>query len=169
MTDFIYDTSVLSAQLDQKHPRHEETAIAIRALPNDSRYFVSAISLAEIAFGANLKKSLSTERIETLERMLQDAREYEILEIGRHTSEVYAALKTKLALHYLPNATRSARKRLRWLEDWPENFRGKRLQVDENDLWLCSQTIANSKTLLTSDKGMERIAEADEQVSLRII
>ena len=45
--------------------------------------------------------------------MLQDAREYEILEIGRHTSEVYADLKTKLALRYLPNATRSARKRLR--------------------------------------------------------
>ena len=169
VTDFIYDTSVLSAQLDQQHPRHEETFIAIGALPDDSRYFVSAISLAELAFGVSLKKSSSREGLRALERMLQDARAYEILEIGRHTSEVYANLKAKLAMRYLPNATPRERKRLRWIEDWPDNFRGKSLQVDENDLWLCSQSIESSKTLLTSDKGMERVAEADKQVSLRII
>ena len=169
MIDFIYDTSVLSAKLDQRHPRHEKTADAISALPDDSRYFVSTISLAELTFGARLKKAFSPERLQTLERILQDARKYEILEIGRHTSEVYANLKAKLALRYLPNATRRERKRLRWIEDWPDNFRGKSLQVDENDLWLCSQTIERSKTLLTSDKGMARIAEADTFVSLKII
>ena len=60
-----------------------------------------------------------------------------VLEITRHTSAAYAELKAKLASKYLVKALRQNRPR--WVEDWIDKATGKKLQVDENDLWICAQ------------------------------
>lgn len=167
MTGYIYDTSVLSALLDAAHLRHSDIAHAIADLPKDTSHFVSAVSLAELTFGVRMSEAFSPGRLPALEQMLIDMRSYGVLEVGHHTSSAYAELKTNLAKRYLLKANR--RDRPRWLEEWPLNNRGQRLQVDENDLWLCAQAKERSLTLLTADGGMQRIADADEEVLLLLL
>ena len=168
MKSFIYDTSVLSALLDHEHPKHEKTVREIEDLPDDSKYYVSSVSLAELAYGAEMAQS-SPERMNALSQMLSAAMNLDFLGIGPGTSLAYANLKSNVALLYMPKVTRQERRRIGRLEDWPDNFRGKTLQVDENDLWLCAQSKERSVTLLTSDKRMMRIKNADDEVSLKII
>ena len=43
------------------------------------------------------------------------------------------------------------------------------MQVDENDLWLCAQAKERSLTLLTADRRIQRIADADQEVLLLLI
>lgn len=167
MTGYIYDTSVLSALLDAAHHRHTDIARAVALLPEDASHFVSAVSLAELTFGVRMSEAFAPTRLPALEQMLVDVRTYGVLELGHHTSAAYAELKTNLAKRYLLKANR--RDRPRWLEEWPLNNRGQRLQIDENDLWLCAQAKERSLTLLTADGGMQRIANADQQVLLLLI
>lgn len=167
MTGYIYDTSVLSALLDAEHQRHADIALAVASLPNDASHFVSAVSLAELTFGVRMSEVFAPGRLQALEQMLVDVRAYGVLELGHHTSTAYAQLKTNLAKRYLLKANR--RDRPRWLEDWPLNNRGQRLQVDENDLWLCAQTKERALTLITADSGMQRIADADAEVTILLI
>jgi predicted nucleic acid-binding protein len=167
VTGYIYDTSVLSVLLDAAHPRHTDIARAVASLPQDASHFVSAVSLAELMFGVRMSETFAPSRLPALERMLVEVRVYGVLEIGHHTSAAYAELKTNLAKRYLLKANR--RDRPRWLEDWPLNNRGQRLQVDENDLWLCAQAKERTLTLLAADGGMQRIADADSEVKLLLV
>jgi len=167
MTGYICDPSVVSALLDSAHQRHVDIAGAIASLPDDASHFVSSISLAELTFGVRMSETFAPSRLPALEQMLVDARAYGVLEVGHHTSAAYADLKTNLAKRYLLKANR--RDRPRGVEDWPLNNRGQRLQVDENDLWLCAQAKERSLTLLTADGGMQRIANADPDVLLLIL
>ncbi len=167
MTGYVYDTSVLSALLDAAHQRHADIARAVASLPQDSSHFVSAVSLAELTFGVRMSEAFAPGRLPSLEQILVDVRAYGVLEVGHHTSAAYAELKTNLAKRYLLKANR--RDRPRWLEEWPLNNRGQRLQVDENDLWLCAQAKERSLTLLTADGGTQRIADADPEVVLLLV
>ncbi len=167
MPSYIYDTSVLSALLDDAHPRHADIKRAVDSLPEDASQFVSAVSLAELTFGVRMSEAFASSRLPALEQMLIDVRAYGVLEVGHHTSAAYAELKTNLAKCYLLKANR--RDRPRWIEEWPLNNRGQRLQVDENDLWLCAQSKERSLTLLTADGGIQRIADADPEVMLLLV
>ena len=167
MTGYIYDTSVLSALLDASHQRHVDIFGAVALLPEDASHYVSAVSLAELTFGVRMSEAFAPARLPTLERMLVDVRTYGVLEIGHHTATAYAELKTNLARCYLLKANR--RDRPRWVEEWPLNNRGQKLQVDENDLWMCAQAKERSLTLLTADGGIHRIAHADPDVSILLI
>jgi predicted nucleic acid-binding protein len=162
VTGYIYDTTVLSSLLDSAHPRHADISRAVASLSKDASHFVSAVSLAELMFGVRMSEAFAPTRLPALEQMLVDVRAYGVLEVGHHTSAAYAELKTNLAKRYLLKANR--RDRPRWLEEWPLNNRGQRLQVDENDLWLCAQAKERSLTLLTADSGIQRIGDADPEV-----
>src|SRR3546814_1066301 len=100
-------------------------------------------------------------------QMLLDAQAYAVLDVAHHTSAAYAELKTNLAKRYLVKASR--RDRPRWLEEWVDKTTGQRLQVDENDLWMCAQVKERDLILVTADDHMRRIADADPQVQLLIL
>lgn len=167
VTGYIYDTSVLSALLDASHVRHGDVQQAVSTLSPNSSHFVSVISLAELTFGVRMSEAFASTKMPALRKVLSDVRTYGVLEIGHHTSTAYAELKTNLAKLYLHKVNR--RDRPRWLENWPINNTGQKLQVDENDLWLCAQSKERSLTLLTADGGMQRIADADADIKLFIV
>ena len=169
MKEYIYDTSVLSAMLEGDNPRCMKTIQAINSLPINSGHYVSTITLAELSFGKFLGHELSASKMQQLDQILENSSDYSILEVGRNTSLAYGQLKANIAKKYLPKDVAQKFKRSRWLEDWVDKFSGKTLHVDENDLWLCAQAKERSMTLLTLDKKMKRIADADEQVLLEII
>jgi tRNA(fMet)-specific endonuclease VapC len=164
---YVLDTSVLSAHLDSSHRRHNDVRAAIEALDQASAQFVSAMSLAELTFGVTMAEVFGGTSLPALRQMLTEARTYAVLEVNHHTSAAYAELKTNLAKQYLAKASR--RDRPRWLEEWVDKASGQRLQVDENDLWMCAQVKERDLILVTADGRMKRIADADPEVHLLIL
>ena len=139
----------------------------IKGLEQASVLFLSTISLAELEFGVQLARRFGAGGLPTLEKMLKDAHSYPVLEVTHHTSVAYAELKANLAHTYLADATRKNRRR--WIEDWVDKTSGKKLQVDENDLWICAQAKERALVVVTTDRRMKRIPDADSEVRLRIL
>ena len=167
MDGFLLDTTVLSAYLDPSHRNHVDARRSIDALDPDAPYYVSAVSLAELTFGANLAKAFGMGDLPTLAAIVQQAQAYGVLDITKHTAAAYAELKTNMAKKYLAKARR--RDRPRWLEDWIDKTTGQNLQVDENDLWMCAQAKERDLIFVTADDGTQRIADADHEVGLLIL
>ena len=163
---YLFDTSALSTSLDTRHPRHRDVRAAINELDPEST-FVSVIVLAELGFGVRLAESNSATHSPYLEEILTKAQGHAVLELTQHTAFAYAELKAALADAYLANALR--RHRPRWVEDWVDKATGKKLQVDENDLWICAQAKERDLTVVTTDRGMGRIRDADSEVVLLIL
>ena len=167
MDAFLFDTSVLSALLDPKHPYHAETQQWVNALDASAPRYVSVVGLAELSFGIKLAEAFKMGDLPTLMEINQQAQDYGVLDISKHTSDAYAELKANMAKKYLEGANR--RDRPRWLENWVDKNTERRLQVDENDLWMCAQAKERGINFVTADKNTQRIADADPEVQLFII
>ena len=164
MVSYILDTSVLSPLLDAQHERHVQVRHGIQQLEQDAaKFLISTVSLAELQYGVNLARTQA--RFPTLQQILVDVRRYGVLNITRHTSDAYADLKANLARAYL----RNRQHRPRWIEDWVDKTSGQKLQIDENDLWMCAQGKGRDLPLCTMDKRMSRISDADSDVRLHIL
>lgn len=59
--------------------------------------------------------------------------------------------------------------RPRWVENWIDKATGEKLQVDENDLWICAQAREHNLILVTADAKIERIRKADPALQLLVI
>ena len=164
---YLFDTSALSVSLNHMHSRHRDVRAAINDFDPGSAVYVSAITLAELGFGVKLAESDSARHSPDLEEMLTKAHDHAVLELTQHTASAYAELKTALANKYLARALR--RYRPRWVEDWVDKATGQKLQVDENDLWICAQAKERDLTVVTTDHGMRRIEDADSGVRLLIL
>lgn len=167
MDGYIFDTSVLSPLLNPLHRRHEKVVEEIVRLDSGLPSFVSAVSLGELEFGVELAETLGGEAMPNLRSALREARNYPVLDITELTAVAYGELKSKLAVKYLEKPLR--RGRPRWLEDWIDKASGKKLGIDENDLWICAQARECGLVVVTADKGMRRIADADAAVRLELI
>ena len=166
MPSYLFDTSALSSLLDSSHPRHAEVGAAVRNLDPDSVSFVSVITLAELGFGVRLAAAAGLDSA-ALQRILTLVYDHAVLELPRHTAAAYAELKATLARAYLAKVLRGHRPR--WVEDWVDKATGRKLQVDENDLWICAQAKERDLTVVTTDRGMGRIRDADSEVRLWIL
>ena len=167
MDGFILDTTVLSAYLDASHRKHFTVQDALQELEQRATLYLSTISLVELSFGVQMVRTFGGAALPNLERMLVAARNYPTLDVSHHTSAAYAELKTNLAKKYLCKVGR--RDRPRWIEEWKDKATGRKLQIDENDLWICSQAKERQLTVATSDRRMKRISDADSEVRLRIL
>jgi tRNA(fMet)-specific endonuclease VapC len=83
--------------------------------------------------------------------------------VEHHTADEYAQLKSNLAVYYLPNQTKQFR--TKYIEDWIDQFTGKALGIDDNDLWICAQARELNLTVIADDK-MNRIKGADPLVKI---
>ena len=167
MNGYILDTSVLSALLDDKHGRHGEIESKVAGLDPGPPQFVSAISLGEKEFGLAHARIVLNARAPNLERALNEARRFRVLDVTRHTSRVYGELKSRMTAKYLAKSMRQQHPR--WLEDWVDSATGKTLGVDENDLWQYAQAKERDMFFVVTDKGVQRIADADTGDHLRIL
>ncbi len=167
MSGYIFDTSVLSPLLDARHLRHGDVRTAVAALDPRSTKFVSAVVLAELEYGVRLAEIIAASASQHLQRMLARARQYAVLEVTPHTSAAYGELKANLSSYYLAKPLRKHRPR--WVEDWIDQATGKRLQIDENDLWICAQAKERNLSVVTADRGMSRISTADQQVAIHLV
>ena len=166
MDGYILDTSVLSTLLDPEHKRHIPIRDGVQQLERHATLFLSTVSLAELQYGVKLAETFGHGRLPVLQKLLVDARNYRLLDITRHTSAAYADIKATLVHTYFANA---AAKRPRWIEDWVDKATGKKLQIDENDLWMCAQAKERDFLVCTADRRIKRISDADPDVRLHIL
>lgn len=164
MYGYLFDTSALSAYLNEDHLYHAAAVMKINALPSESLKFVSIVTLAELDYGIRSAERAGSKRLEEYRQRLDIVRRYAPLDLTKHTSENYAELKTRVAIHM----QRKPRQKLpRWIEDWIDIGSAKRLQIDENDLWICAQAKERDLVLVTGDQDIRRLASYDPD--LRII
>jgi predicted nucleic acid-binding protein len=134
----------------------------VSALDPGSPKYISTVALGEIRFGVALAGNPPA-----LQALVRDLEQFSPLEVSVHTSMEYGTLKEAMARHFLHKLLR--RDRPRWLEDWVDRYTGKKLQVDDNDLWMCAQARERSLILLTTDAKMLRISSADPAVRILVI
>ena len=106
-------------------------------------------------FGIRLAVLRGDSNTERLDKIVCAAKTHPPLNVTKHTAEEYSFIKAELANKYLSNALRKMRPR--WIEEWVDKATGQKLQVDENDLWLCAQAKERNLILLTADKKINRI------------
>ena len=167
MDTYLIETSALSCYFDRGHAKHSDARRLIGSLDPASPKFVSTIAIAELTFGLRLVEIFEARSLPTVKQIIQEAHSYAVLDVSRHTAAAYGELKANLAQKYLANVNR--RERPRWLEEWVDKNTGQRLQVDENDLWMCAQAKERDLVLITADARINRIAHADPQVRLLVI
>jgi predicted nucleic acid-binding protein len=164
---YLFDTNTLSALLNPLHFKHIYATTAVASLAPAAPKFVSVLALAELQFGKLLIEAFAGSTPAALSSIIARAQTYAPLEITRHTAAEYGELKAILAKRYLSKAF--GRDRPGWLENWVDQATGQRLQVDENDLWMCAQARERNLVMLTADRKMDRIAAADSLVRLSFI
>lgn len=164
MEGFLLDTSALSTYLNVDHQNHAGAVAAFASLSSDAPVFVSIVSLGEFEFGVRLAEAASSKRMIEYRERLKIVAAYAPLDITRHSAAVYAELRSSLALRVQRKA--NSQKLSRWLEDWIDANSDKRLQIDENDLWIAAQAKERDLTLITNDRDMEVFREIDPEIRL---
>ena len=167
MIDYLFETNMLSALLDPSDQDHTRVDAYARSLPNAAKKYVSAVSLAEIEYGLELHHQVRGAELSNAANIVAAARSHDILPITHHTAREYAQLKTRIAVTWMKDAL--SKKRRRWVENW-EDVTGQRLQIDENDLWICAQARERNLMLVTSDaKLRQRVSAADTEIQIHLV
>jgi len=160
---YLFDASALSAYLNEQHRYHSTAQERIDAIPEDALRLVSVVTVAEINYGIRLAESAGSSRLEEYRQRLVTIRQYALLELTYYTGEVYAELKARIAAHVQKKA---GKKLPRWIEDWIALGSEKRLQVDENDLWICAQAKERDLILVSGDSDMRNIQAIDPELRI---
>jgi predicted nucleic acid-binding protein len=163
VSGYLLDTSALSAYLNDQHPNHAAALAIIGGLPLDAAKFVSVVTLAELDYGIRFAELQGSQRLAEYRQRLEVVRQYTSLDLTRHTSDAYAELKVLLAAQMQRKAGKKMR---RWIEDWVEIGSGKRLQVDENDLWICAQAKERDLVVVTGDTDIRQLASLDPDLKI---
>jgi predicted nucleic acid-binding protein len=164
---YLLDTCAVSALLDGQHKNHVNMRSALDAIEEGAPRYVSAIAVAEVMFGA-LADEASGHLSPRLTAFLKEVQNYPIREITKHTRSEYAELRKNLAVTYLPTLLKSDRPR--WVDNWVDRVTGEKLQIDENDLWICAQAREWNLTLVTTDEKMViRMSKADSSLKFLFV
>jgi len=164
---YLLDTCLLSALLDPTKVSHPAVYSAIDNLEEDAPKYVSVITLAELRFGIHLSTLRGDTNTERLDKIVHAAKTHPPLNVTKHTAEEYGFIKAELANRYLRNVLRNFRPR--WIEEWADEVTGQKLQIDENDLWLCAQAKERNLTLMTADKKILRINAIVPEIRIETI
>ena len=160
---------VASAYLDPTHKNHGVVLAAVEGMTNQEFRYISVIALAELMAGLEFAEAFGGGKLPALRQRLARAREHALLEVNRHTATANAELKRSVAEHFMPKAMRRKAPRPRFVEDWIDETTGKKLGIDENDLWMCAQAKERDLIFLSSDKKMiNRVRAADPSIRLQL-
>ena len=157
MDNYLFDTCLVSQLLDPTRDKHETVKRYVASLDQKAFKYISLISIAELEFGFQLAVQQKHTHLPQIQKILKKAKQMPLLEVTQHTSSHYALVKARVAAKYCPNAIKNLP---RWTDGWVFELTGEKLQIDENDLWICAQAMERNLVLVTIDNGIGRIREA---------
>jgi len=158
MDGYLLDTCVFSHLYNPEKEFHEKTQAFLHSIPEGAPRWLSVISLAELRFGVRMAEVCGHRRLDQARATLNAAADMPLLQVSRHTADACSVIRQMLASTYFKNG--GCTKPPRWVEDWVDRASGKRLQVDENNVWLCALAIERNLVLVTTDRRMMRIPQA---------
>lgn len=160
--DYLLDTSLLSRLIDDTHAGHESAKAWESSLSVASRKIISVVAIAELRFGLELAMAANRRVVlPRLENIIRLAEQHTPLEVTRATAYEYARLKSAVVKKYMPKRL-SHRASAGWgnPEAWIDEFTGRCLGTQENDLWQCAQAVERDLILASCDDGAKAIADA---------
>jgi tRNA(fMet)-specific endonuclease VapC len=166
MEGFLLDTSAPSAYLNPAHQHHAAAVETIDALPQTRMKLVSIVTLGEFQFGLAMAEAADSEQLPVFRERLAALRHDAPLDMTRHAAAACAALKRRLARRVQARANQT--KPSRRIEDWIDAKSGKRLQIDENDLWIAAQAKERDLTVISGDRDMEALTAVDAEARLKL-
>lgn len=165
MAGYLFDTSTLIALVNRASVFHQPAADFVAALSMGDLQFVSSISLGELHSGVESAFAIKGQRPLTAEQTLKRAETYDLLDVNRHVALSYGHLKAAMAARFLKKASQ----RRGHLEEWIDNATGSRLNVNENDLWICAQAYERDICVVACDRDFERVRVAAPDLKLHLI
>jgi tRNA(fMet)-specific endonuclease VapC len=167
MTGYLLDTSVLIALVDPGSVFHATAKSRIDAMEQADLQFVSAVSIGEIRTGvASVQRSHGRTPVHATQ-VLAAAQARSLLTINTHVAETYGDLKAAMVSRFMPRASKN--KSPSHLEDWIDHATGKRLGINENDLWICAQGFERELHIITCDTDFERVQDAEPRLVLSLL
>ncbi|AWK85940.1 PIN domain-containing protein [Azospirillum thermophilum] len=155
MDAYLLDTNLVSVLYDAGRPNHHAVRTTIADLDAGAPQLVSAVTIAELRFGLALSRAAGRP-LSHIEACIEKAEEHPLAEIGRHTAEAFAHVKSSVALQRL-----DVRRRIpRWVEGWADHVTAAMLQIDENDLWIAAQAVERNLVVVTGDTDFVQIIGA---------
>jgi predicted nucleic acid-binding protein len=167
MTGYLLDTSVLIALVDPTHVLHPTVAGMIDGMSGDDLQFVSAVSVGEIRTGVASVQYIHGRTPTHASQVLAAAQARTLLSINTQVAVIYGDLKAAMVSKFMPKSSRN--KPPAHLEDWIDHATGKRLAINENDLWICAQGFERDLHVLTCDGDFARVQAAEPRLALSIL
>jgi predicted nucleic acid-binding protein len=167
MAGFLLDTSVLIALVDPAHVLHATATAALDAMDRDDLQFVSAVSIGEIRTGVSSVQNIHGRTPIYANQVLAAAQERALLSINTQVALTYGDLKAAMVSTFMQKASKN--KSPAHIEDWINHATGKRLGINENDLWICAQAFERDLHVITCDRDFERIREAEPRLNVKIL
>lgn len=153
MDTYLLDTNLVSVLYDARRSTHQAIRQAIAALGPEAPQLVSVVTMAELRFGLALSKAAG-QPLAHIEACIERAEDHKLAEVGRHTAEAFAHVKSSVALARLMDV---GRRRPRWVEGWTDRVTAQLLQIDENDLWIAAQAVERNLVVVTNDRDFSQI------------
>ena len=167
MTGYLLDTSVLIALVDPAHVLHGTVTAAVDAMSGDDLQYVSAVSIGEIRTGVASVQNIHGRTPIHASQVLAAAQARTLLSINTQVAVTYGDLKAAMVSTFMPKASR--KKPHAHLEDWIDHATGKRLGINENDLWICAQGFERDLHVLTCDGDFTRVQAAEPRLALSVL
>lgn len=155
MDAYLLDTNLVSVLYDSRRPNYQRVVSTVASFDPDAPQLVSAVTIAEMRFGLALYAATGNP-LTHIEACIRQAEEHPLLEVGKHTAQAFAEVKSRVALERLNVASRIPR----WVEDWSDRVTSQKLQIDENDLWIAAQALERNLIVVTCDTDFNLVIAA---------
>lgn len=141
---YLLDTSIASIAWDGDNALHSEVRQRLSHL-DETSISICSISLAEVEYGLHVSPAADPSRHVKVRQAMQ---QYNIIDVNRHTSEIYGPLRGELFRRY---GTKDKRGRLKQKrpEELMDRTTAKELGIQENDLWIVSVAVQYNLKFIT--------------------
>lgn len=162
---YLIDSCIAPAPWDKNDSLHVD-ARGFADSVGESSMAISVVTLAEIECGLKSHSQMDQERKSIVRASM--AQYTYVLDITRHTADAYSEIKAKLIENHAPSGSKGKLKK-KWVEDLCDLPTGRKLGIQENDIWIAAHAYERNLLLVTEDKHMLIMAKLKLNPSLRIL
>ncbi len=153
--DYLLDTNIIryihELEAGSKTSECETLKARLSLLPQNARIFLSPITVGEVEYGIRVGpyNDPHKEKYKKLTNILES---YPCLSIDCDIArQYYSLLQAKLYNQYAPKSKKGQSGRKKRVEEWKDPTTSKKLQIQENDLWITAIALAYNLILVTDD------------------
>lgn len=161
MTEYLLDTSVASSLFDASREKEHKLVKErfCQILKEGDRIYVCPIVIGEIEYGFKVDQNEDDPRRKAIRGKLEDI---PVLNMDKHTANCYSDIRAELFRKCAPKEERKNRrdciKKGIAVENLIDSTSGKKMGIQENDLWIIACALTRNMTLVTSDQ-MKRLRQ----------